>query len=52
MASKFAQKSSVRISEIIDNDMSEAKRVARSALDQLKNATTVVADTGDFEGLY
>ena len=32
--------------------MSDAKKVARSALDQLKDVTTVVADTGDFEGLY
>ncbi|XP_076466274.1 transaldolase-like [Babylonia areolata] len=31
--------------------MSEAKRVARSVLDQLKAVTTVVADTGDFEAM-
>lgn len=30
--------------------MSEAKKKATSVLDQLKNVTTVVADTGDFEG--
>ena len=32
--------------------MSDAKKAARSALDQLKDVTTVVADTGDFEGLW
>lgn len=31
--------------------MSEAKKQARSALDQLKDVTTVVADTGDFEAM-
>ncbi|KAL8613956.1 Transaldolase [Nucella lapillus] len=31
--------------------MSDAKRVARSTLDQLKSMTTVVADTGDFEAM-
>lgn len=30
--------------------MSDAKKKATSVLDQLKNVTTVVADTGDFEG--
>lgn len=32
--------------------MSTPKKQALSALDQLKNVTTVVADTGDFEGLH
>ncbi|XP_050390711.1 transaldolase isoform X1 [Patella vulgata] len=31
--------------------MSDAKKLARSALDQLKDVTTVVADTGDFEAM-
>ena len=30
----------------------QVKRQAISALDQLKKMTTVVADTGDFEGNY
>lgn len=31
--------------------MSESKKQARSTLDQLKDVTTVVADTGDFEAM-
>ncbi|XP_059150130.1 transaldolase-like [Physella acuta] len=31
--------------------MSESKKLSRSSLDQLKDITTVVADTGDFEAM-
>lgn len=34
------------------NIMSDSKKRAVSTLDQLKNMTTVVADTGDFAGRY
>lgn len=30
----------------------QVKRIKRSALEQLKEMSTIVADTGDFEGCF